>query len=249
MPPAHPICDVDAGDCYRPAAVPSGHPIVTGVDRVQDLSRVSSPIEGFLRRFRHRVKSVLSDGTRTESYVVDYVDRTPARRDAVCVLAYVPPPDGGSPDDAQVLMRRQMRYPVHLVAGAPLMLEAVAGIREGPEPVAECAARELWEEAGLRAPAADVVELGAPTFPSPGILTERIHLCVLPLPPGTFDQPLPPPPTDGTAMEAGAEVLALTLGDALSLTAVAPPAEYFLADAKTELALHRLRAHLREAAA
>ena len=218
---------------------------MAGVELVQDLSRISPATEGFLRRYRHRAKAVLSDGHRTETFVVDYVDRAPERRDAVVVAAYVP---GAAPEDAQVLLRRQLRYPVQVVLGQPLFLEAVAGILEGDEPVVRAAMRELYEEAGLDVPAHRFRVLGQPFFPSPGILTERIHVVAVALDPGTFEAPFHPPPTDGSAMEAGAELLALGLGHALALTEVPATEALYLADAKTELALRRLEVDLTRSA-
>lgn len=212
---------------------------MAGVELVQDLSRISPPTEGFLRRYRHRVKSVLSDGQRTETFVVDYVDRTPERRDAVVVAAYQPAPSG-DPGEVQVLLRRQLRYPVQVVLGQPLFLEAVAGILEGDEPVVRAAARELFEEAGLDLPAHRFKVLGQPFFPSPGILTERIHVVAAALDPGALERPLHPAPTDGSAMEQGAELVSLTLDDALRLSEVPASEPIYLADAKTELALRRL---------
>ena len=49
-------------------------PRVVGVEIIQDISRISSPIDGFLRRMRVRAKSLLSDGTRTDTYVMDWWD-------------------------------------------------------------------------------------------------------------------------------------------------------------------------------
>lgn len=223
-------------------------PRVARIELVQDLSRISSAVDGFLRRYRHRAKSVLTNGHRTGTYVVDYVDRTPERRHAACVLPYVRPADRSDVGKTQVILRRQMRYPVHLVLGQPMMLEGVAGIIEGGETPIQTAVRELWEEAGIEVSADWVHSLGAPFFPSPGILTECIHVLAVPvaarlLEPGA----LPVPPTDGSEMEQGAELLSLELDDALALAHVAPGKDgLFLADAKTEIALHRLRAYLME---
>lgn len=219
-------------------------PRVIRVEMVQDLSRVSSPVEGFLRRYRHRAKSLLSDGTRTDTYVVDYVDRAPERRHAVCVLPYVVDPNE-DPGRTQVILRAQMRYPVHLVTGRPALIEAIAGIVEGDEPPLQTGARELWEESGIEVEPDQVFSLGAPFFPSPGVLTEMVHVLAVEVPARVLEPgALPPPPTDGSLMEVGAELLAFTLEDALALTGAPSSAELFLADAKTEIAMYRLRAHL-----
>jgi nudix-type nucleoside diphosphatase (YffH/AdpP family) len=88
---------------------------------------------------------------------------------AACVLPY----------DAQrctALLVRQLRIPVFLTAGEPLLLEAIAGmIDEGEAP--ETARREAMEEAGLQLGELEPV---ANAWPSPGFLTERIALFLAP---------------------------------------------------------------------
>jgi len=80
---------------------------------------------------------------------------------AVAVLAITP---GGN-----MMLVRQYR-----VAVGGSMMEIVAGIldREGEDPE-DCARRELREETGFQA--AELVRLGE-MYPSPGYITERIHL-------------------------------------------------------------------------
>ncbi len=70
--------------------------------------------------------------------------------------------------DGAVLLLRQFRY----AAGGELW-EVPAGTLEPGEPAAACAARELEEEAGVRA--AEWIELGQ-VVPVPGYSTERIQL-------------------------------------------------------------------------
>lgn len=70
--------------------------------------------------------------------------------------------------DGAVLLLRQYRY----AAGGELW-EVPAGTLEPGEPAAACAARELEEEAGVRA--VEWLELGD-VVPVPGYSTERIHL-------------------------------------------------------------------------
>ena len=221
-------------------------PYVVGVELVQDVSGIASPVDGFLRRYRHRAKSRLSDGQRTAPYIADFVDRGPGRRDAVAVALYVPAPKTA---DVQVILRQQMRYPVFIATGAPLVTEVVAGIIEGDEPPARAAAREIEEETGLTVDEAHIVTLGGPFYPSPGVLTEMIHIVAAPLPPDALAAPLPVAPTDGSPMEAGARLVAVGLEDALRLPAGPPTAgdeQTRMCDAKTELALRRLRDRLLE---
>ncbi len=224
-------------------------PYAVGVELLQDVSGIASPVEGFLRRYRHRAKTRLSDGTRTEAYIADFVDRSPDRRDAVAVALYVPAPE---PGNSVVVLRQQMRYPVWVAASAPLMTEVVAGILEDGEEPEQTAAREVEEETGLTIASADVIRLGGPFYPSPGVLTEMIHVVAARLPVGALDRPLPAALGDGSPMEVGARLVALALDDALALPAGPPsndPTQVALCDAKTEIALRRLRDWLMQGSA
>ena len=220
---------------------PSAHPHAVGVELVQDVSGIASPVDGFLRRYRHRAKTLMSDGTRTEPYVVDYVDRAAGRRDAVAVALYVPAHDDRP---TTVILRQQMRYPVFVATGAPMVTEVVAGVLEDDEPPAQTAVREVYEETGLTITVADTTRLGGPFYPSPGIVTEMIHVVAARLPIDALDTPLPIAPGDGSPLEAGARLVAVPLDRALSLPEGPPQAgdtSVVLCDAKTEIALRRLR--------
>lgn len=84
---------------------------------------------------------------------------------AVGVLAY-------NVERRTALLVRQPRIPVLLAAGEPLLLETIAGMLDGDEPVA-AARREAMEEAGLRL---GELEFVGETWSSPGVLTERVTL-------------------------------------------------------------------------
>lgn len=209
-----------------------------GVELIQDLSAISPALSGFLRRHRHRIKTKLSDGTRTDTYVVDYVDRAAGRRDAVGVLAFI---RAAHPLDTTVLLREQVRYPPHVVEGRATMIECVAGIIEDDEPPQTAALRELHEEAGLEVTPDKARRVGGWFYPSPGILTERIAIVVVELASDALDGPLAPP-GDGSEMEVGAELMSMSLGDALALADRGGTEDtYQIQDAKTELALFRLK--------
>ena len=215
-----------------------GPPRAVGVELIQDLSAVSSPTKGFLRRHRHRVKTQLSDGTRTDTYVVDYVDRPAGRRDAVGVVAYQ---RAATPGETIVLLREQVRYPPLIVGAKPTLIEVPAGLIEGEEPAEAAAVRELFEEAGIQVDVANAKCVGGAFFPSPGILTERISIVVVEVPADVFDQPLAPP-GDGSAMEEGAVLMTMSLDDALALAdRGGTDDELQITDAKTELGLFRLK--------
>lgn len=213
-----------------------GFPVVEGVDLIQDLSQVSSPITGFARRYRHRIKSRLSDGTRSETFIVDYIDRAPGKRDAVAALPYAIPE--GDPAQTVVILRRQLRYAVYVANGAPMILETVAGIIEDGEAPERTVVRELWEEAGIRAELDDIEMLGGPFFICPGLMTEQVYLGVSQISPSLLEPgALPPPPTDGSPFEVGAELVTIRLSDALEAL---DQSDSEFSDAKTEVALTRL---------
>jgi 8-oxo-dGTP pyrophosphatase MutT (NUDIX family) len=117
-------------------------------------------ITGSQEHFSGRVISVRTDAVRMS-------DGSVAKRDyvvhpgAVAVLAL--------DDDDRVLLIRQYRHPVRR-----LLWELPAGIRDVPgEPLVECAARELAEEAAYRAGTwHTLVDL----YTSPGMSDERIRV-------------------------------------------------------------------------
>lgn len=218
-------------------------PLAVGVELIQDISALSSPLHGYLKRLRHRVKTILADGTRTDTYIVDVVDRDPTTRDAVAIAVYVP---AETVMQTRVLLRRQVRYGAYLAAGAPLVTEVLAGLIEGEDP-RQTVVREAWEEAGLRIEVEAVATLGPPFFALPSILTERVHPMAVAVSDHAMDEALASSPIgDGSPFEEGAEQIACTLGEALDLTQVEPDhhGTPYIADARTELVLARLAAAL-----
>lgn len=214
-------------------------PRVVDVEFVQDLTRESAPDSGYLRRRRVRAKSVLSDGRRTAPYVVDWVERAPGHEDAVAVCVHA------EIDGARwVLLRRQLRVAQHVAIGHPLSLEIVAGVLEPGRSVEEMAVVEAHEEAGLHLEASQIRPLGQPIFPVAASFSERIHIVEAEVQGQVFET-LQTPPTDGSPMEEGADLWLGRLDEALRLVHAPPsPTELFLTDAKTEIALHRLRDRL-----
>jgi len=226
---------------------PEAWPIAAGAEILQDVSRITSPVEGYLRRYRHRVKTVFTDGSRSEAYVVDYVDRAPDKRDAAGFVLFARGPR--DPVGAtRILLRRQMRYAVYVAAQRPLTTEVFAGLIEGGETPEACVERETWEEAGVRIDRGEAIRLGRPFFPVPGLFTERIFPLAVQITPGALeDALLDPPPGDGSPFEDGSVLLSLTLDEAFELMEAPEPTrpdELTLDDAKTELILARLWRHL-----
>ncbi len=71
-------------------------------------------------------------------------------------------------DDGEIILVSQYRYPFELE-----ILEAPAGKVDGDEPHFDCGVRELSEETGYTA---DEMKYLGFVYPSPGCMTERIHL-------------------------------------------------------------------------
>jgi ADP-ribose pyrophosphatase len=199
---------------------------------------------GFLAIRRLRLRTRRADGTRSEPVTCDFLER-PLGLDAVVVAVWARV-DGA----VEVLLREQLRPALwfgrrdHLppVADARpgfLLTEVVAGIVEagdvGEAGLRARAAREVAEEVGFDVADQDVVLLGAGSFPSPGAMAERFWLAAVEVDPAGQREP----EGDGSPLEEGASSYWLEL-DAAIAAAVAGT----LSDAKTELALRRLRDHL-----
>jgi ADP-ribose pyrophosphatase len=200
---------------------------------------------GFLAVRRLRLRNRRRDGSVSEPYTCDFIVR-PKGIDAVVVAIYMRAGDG-----VRVLLRDGLRPPLKfgregVAKPVPdrrpylLFRELVAGIVE-PEDRGEAglrrrAAIEASEEAGFDVDAADVVLLGASSFPSPGAHPERYWLTAVEIADPDAQRPLE---GDGSPMEEGAATVWLGL-DAAIAACVAGEIE----DCKTELALRRLRAWL-----
>jgi nudix-type nucleoside diphosphatase (YffH/AdpP family) len=88
---------------------------------------------------------------------------------AVCVLPY-------DPARKTAILVRQFRAPVRAMSAQKELLEAIAGLSDGEDPKA-AAAREAFEEAGLRLAALDHVSTA---WTMPGVSTERMSLFLAP---------------------------------------------------------------------
>jgi ADP-ribose pyrophosphatase len=202
-------------------------------------------VGGFLVIRRVRLHNLREDGSRSPTYVCDFVVR-PIGLDAVVVAVWT-----RARGRVEVLLREGLRPSLALGrAGEPTPLpdgrrrlyftEVVAGIVEaedqGEAGIRARAACEVAEEAGFEV-AADAVELlGAGTFPTPGSMPERFYLAAVeiaePAAQGALDG-------DGSPMEEGAATRWMALDDAIRACVRGE-----IEDAKTELALRRLRDHL-----
>jgi ADP-ribose pyrophosphatase len=190
--------------------------------------------DGFLTLRRMRMKVRRADGSLSDEGRYDFVER-PMGKDAVVVALW-----HRAPSEVRVLLRVAPRVPLWFrepELGARFV-ELVAGILEKGEDdwpaIQRRAVAEAHEEAGLRVPADAVVRLGPPGYPTPGMFAERFHFVAVEVrDPEAGEHP----PTDGSPFEEGAELMWLSLDEALARCDAGA-----ISDLKTELGLRRLRA-------
>ena len=207
------------------------------LEEIEDLSPVGPP--GFLTLCRKRMRALYPDGSASEPFVYDAVDRRAL--DAVVVIAH----HRNATGDRLVFLRSAIRPPLVLRAleqrpfpeAATLgqLWEVVAGLVEPDEcsmaGLSRCAARELHEELGFEVSPDAMKPLGPSTFPSPGVMGERHHFFHVEVAPGERG----PPSEDGSVLERGAGIVAIELAEAMELVR-----RGLIEDSKTELALRRL---------
>jgi ADP-ribose pyrophosphatase len=206
------------------------------LELVEDLSPPDPG--GFLRLVRRRYRARFPDGSVSEPFVYDAVDRRAI--DAVVIAAhYVVRGDRWvylrSAVRPPLLLRDASRSPVpELDRGAGLW-ELPAGLVEQSEQTAlgvrACASRELAEELGFDQPPDLLRELGPSTYPAPGIIGERHFFFEVEVDPKSRTDP----GHDGSPLEHGGLVRGVRIDEALALCASGK-----IEDAKTELALRRL---------
>lgn len=210
---------------------------VTDLDVVEDFTSTGRCDEGFLHVRRLRVRNVRSDGSKSDVYRVDVVDRP--RLDAVALLAWRRGETG-----PEFLTRQNLRPAAHFrlekVPNVPdershlFCEEIVAGLLEehekGEAGLRQRAATELLEEAGYTVGPEEVVLLGPPFFVAPGIISEKIFLAAVDV-------------TALTAAVAEGDGSPLEEGGALQWRSLASMetalSDGTIQDAKTELALRR----------
>jgi ADP-ribose pyrophosphatase len=209
-----------------PAPLPATPAISLQVAR--DRSAESRATGGFLDVRRLELVARYPDGSTSAPFKYDVGARKAL--DAV-VMAVHFVRDGVR----HVFLRTAVRPPCALRPLPPAhdgsLWELPAGLVEPGEEPAAAAAREIDEELGFTVAVAAMRELGPWTFPAPGIIGERhlfFHVEVDPDTRGT-------PGEDGSALEAGAAIVAVPLPDALEHCRRGA-----IPDAKTELGLRRL---------
>lgn len=207
------------------------------LELLEDLSPPNQT--GFLRLVRGLYRATYPDGTKSEPFVYDAIDRKAI--DAVVIVAHFMTPDG----TRRVFLRSALRPPLTMRdrAQSPLPDEACdgnlwelpAGLVEpserSPAGVASAAQRELHEELGFDVRVEALSALGHSTFPAPGFVAERHFFFEVQVDPAQRQEPK----LDGSALEHFGKVVELPLADALELCRTGG-----IEDAKTELALRRL---------
>jgi len=162
---------------------------------------------GFLTLVRLRYRNVYAGGGRSRPYLYEYIHRR--GYDAVAIALFHE--EGGEPHMA---WRPGIRVPVYFRKDLPLALpdgrlylpfpEAVAGSVEagdrGREGLLKRVVEEVWEEAGFRVAAGEILSLGGGFFPSHGQSSEKIHLCAVRVSPSRRETA----PGDGSVNEADA---------------------------------------------
>lgn len=217
----------------------------TRIEIIDDRSSSIPSDGGFLKVRRLRMRSHYADGSVSEVYPYDVVDRKAL--DAVVVVLFADRDD--APTDPLVCVRTALRPPLALRGARDLVVpdprtdvelwEMPAGLIEphekGLDGVRACASRETHEETGFEVTASEFELLGVPVFLSPGMCGEKIHIvCARVADPRAAVHAA----GDGV-LEAGAIVEWWPLSVCLSRAA-----EGVIEDAKTELALHRFKARL-----
>jgi ADP-ribose pyrophosphatase len=208
---------------------------------VEDLSPKAQA--GFLRLVRRRYRAHYPDGSASEPFEYDEVDRRAI--DAVVIAAHYRDRTG----QAYVYLRSALRPPLATrdKARSPLSDEADHGLlwelpagliepgEQTPEGVRATAQRELAEELGFDVDPGALRPLGPSMFPAPGFIAERHFFFEVEVDPNLRRAP----DLDGSPLERFGEVVHVTLDEALRLCATSG-----IEDSKTELALRRLRERL-----
>ncbi|MFZ5896458.1 MAG: NUDIX domain-containing protein [Myxococcota bacterium] len=209
------------------------------LELVEDISPSAPP--GFLRLVRRRLVAIYPSGERSAPFVYDEVDRR--LLDAVVIVAHYVDAGGTrcvylrSALRPPVVFRDRARSPVPELDPSSSIWELPAGLVEAdeqtPTGVRISAARELAEELGFRVEPSALGELGASTFPCPGVIAERHFFFEIEVVPNERSEP----ELDGSALEREGLVISVPLAQAITMCD-----EGAIVDAKTELGLRRLAA-------
>jgi ADP-ribose pyrophosphatase len=217
------------------------------LELLEDLSPPQA--DGFLRLVRRRYRAHYPDGATSEPFVLDAVHRRAL--DAVVIAAHYRRPDKGrsvylrSAVRAPLLLREPWRDGAGPARGAGAarcgVWELPAGLVElddlsSPTGIQAAARRELREELGFDVALERLRQIGAASYPMPGIIAEQNYYFEVEVDPAERREPS----LDGSALERSGVVVAVDLGEAISMCVSGQ-----MPDGKSELALRRLEERLR----
>jgi ADP-ribose pyrophosphatase len=197
-----------------------------------------APPRAYLTVRRLELTARFPDGTSSEPFFYDVVERK--LLDAVVVVPHFRDEAGSrrvvlrSALRPPVVFRQREAWPIPERETLGGLWEVPAGLVEpderSPEGLRSCAIRELYEEVGAKVEPEAMLPLGPSTFPCPGVIGERHFFFHAEIDPGALVAPV----EDGTVLERQAEVVVVTLEDALALVRSGE-----IEDGKTEIALRR----------
>jgi len=215
-----------------------------GLEITEDYTGGSRCDEGYLRVKRRKMRARYADGSNSDEFKYDVVERW--NQDAVAILLH-----GVRNGVRYIVLRSAIRPPLalreNLLAGAveyPAgvsrgeLWEIPAGLVEKDERDAKglvtCAVRETEEEVGLTIREEDVRPLGGAMLPSSGIIGECVFLYEC-----EVDTSRAHSPEGDGALERNARVIEVPFEQALDWCD-----RGLLPDAKTELAIRRFARRL-----
>ena len=220
------------------------------LELIEDVSPQDSG--GFLKLIRQRLRAHYPDGSSSEPFSYDSIDRRAI--DAVVICAHFLSKEQSSTEQSSkegrwVYLRSALRPPLfnraktrgpYQVPEPPGALwELPAGLVEerdqNPAGPALTAQRELFEEVGFQVPLETVRSLGPALLPAPGFVAEQHFYFQVEVDPATRVEP----GLDGSPLEHFGQVIAIPLTEALEWCRRGT-----IQDAKTELGLRRLAEEL-----
>jgi len=205
------------------------------------IERTNIPSEKrFLKSVTHWMRAHYEDGTISEQFKVDNVDRK--NIDASVIVPYYV----NDNEEIIVYLRSSLRPGVAAkeirnlndeeVKGKMLetgvLWELAAGLIEANESPKHAAVRELREEVGFEVDENNVYPLGRASYPCVGLMGELLHFFFVKVDPKTRLDPT----LDGSVMERNAAIIEASLADCWDLLD-----EGLLRDMKTEIGIRRLK--------
>ena len=209
-----------------------------GIELLREIARSG---EGFLQVREVELRNRYADAAHSAAYRYFFVERR--LLDAVALVLY-----RRSPNGPELILRSQLRPPLHFRADYDVPIPAVgtgavqweipAGLVEqgehGSAGLFARAREEAEEEVGLILPATRFRLLGQPTSLSPGLIAEKLHFVAAEV---LREDPQCMPTGDGHPVEERSQSVFVSLPSALRAID-----EGLVHDIKTEVGIRRLAA-------